>query len=168
MNKVIKYGRLPRKNQEKALQKQKEELMQFAKERDYEIAETGILTRKTEETEKLHGMFIDEGTYKKEIIDNKNSFITMLDEAKYGEFNQILIEDTSIFVKCGVFNIDNRILGFNPMELIEDLRVNKVNVHFMKENLDTIDNSNNMILSILFHTAEFEIIEGIKRHKRNQ
>lgn len=113
-------------------------------------------------------MLKDEGTYKKEIIDNKNSFITMLDEAKYGEFNQILIEDTSIFVKCGVFNIDNRILGFNPMELIEDLRVNKVNVHFMKENLDTIDNSNNMILSILFHTAEFEIVERIKRHKRNQ
>jgi len=80
MNKVIKYGRLPRKNQEKALQKQKEELMQFAKERDYEIAETGILTRKTEETEKLHGMFIDEGTYKKEIIDGKSTKKWVIDE----------------------------------------------------------------------------------------
>lgn len=166
MNKVVKYGRVSSKNQDKVLKEQQKELMQYAEERDYEVAEVGMLSLKTEETKKLKGIFIDEKTDKRAIIDNNNSFLTMLDEARQGKFSQILMEDTSMFVKCGLFNIDKKIFGLNSMEVIKDLREHKVNIHFRKEGLDTININNDFILTFAFSMAEKDIIDRSERAKK--
>lgn len=166
MNKVVKYGRVSSKDKDKVLKEQQKELMQYAEERGYEVAEVGILSLKTEETKKLKGIFVDEVTNKRAIIDNNNSFITMLDEARQGKFSQILMEDTSIFVKSCLFHIDKRIIGFNSMEVIKDLREHKVNIHFKKEGLDTINIDNDFILTFAFSIAEKEIIDRSERAKK--
>lgn len=147
MDKVVKYVRVPVKNQNKVLEEQQKELMQYAEEKGLEVAEIGMLCKKTGKTEQIQGIFVDEDTTITEIRRNNTAFKKMLEETMQGKVNQIIIKDTETLVK----------VVENGMKIIKDLREHGVNVHFMKEGLDTIDTYNDMLLAFLFSLAEKEI-----------
>lgn len=149
MDKVVKYVRVPVKNQKKILEEQQKELMQYAEEKGFEVAEVGMLCKKTGETEQIRGIFTDEGTNTREVRTNNTAFKKMLEEAMQGKFNQIIIKDTETFVK----------VVEDGMKIIKNLRQHSVNVHFMKEGLDTIDIYNDLLLTFSLCLAEREIIE---------
>lgn len=156
MDKVVKYVRVPVKNQKEILEEQQKELMQYAEEKGFKVAEAGTLCKKTGQTEQLNGLYADEGTTTREVRSNNKVFKQMLEEAMQGKFNQIIIKDTETFAK----------VVEDGMKIIKDLRQHGVNVHFIKEGLNTIDTYNDMLLAVLFCIAEREFIEKSKDKKR--
>ncbi len=164
MNKVVKYIRISSKNQDLELKEQQEKLKQYTKERGYEVAEVGAVYKQAEEIGTLKGIFADEGNYTRDILEHQKAFIKMLDKAKQGKFNEILMENTNVLVKLVT---DGILRGTgNAMEIIQILRKQDVNVHFIRENIDTIEPSNDFVLTIMFYMSEIEIIERKKRAKR--
>lgn len=149
MDKVVKYVRVPVKNQKEILEEQQKELMQYAEEKGFEVAEVGMLCKKTGETQQIQGMFADEGTTLREVRRNNKVFKQMLEEAMQGKVNQIIIKDIETFAK----------VVKDGMKIIRELRQHSVNVHFMKEGLDTIDIYNDLLLTFSLCLAEREIIE---------
>jgi len=75
-----------------------------------------------------------------------------------GEFNQILIINTTNFVR----SVDD------PMKVIRLLRDKEINIHFELENLDTIEVNNDFLLSFIFWVREREIKIKRKKQKDNK
>ena len=139
MNKVVKYVRIPVKNQKKILEEQQKELMQYAEQKGFEVAEVGMLCKKTGETEQMQGIFADGGITHKIDMNYKEAFHTMLDKAMEGMFNQIIMKDITEFIKAITIDLETAFVVIKPMEVIKELRECGVNIYFEKENINSIE-----------------------------
>lgn len=157
MDKVVKYVRVPVKNQKKILEEQQRELMQYAEQKGFEVAEVGMLCKKTEVVEQIQGIFADEGTNTRDIASNRKAFNEMILEALESNFNQIVIKDIETF--------NNSIC--NQTEIVRILRNHGINIHFCKGEIDTINLSNDETLEELFRRVEEKEING-KKIEQNQ
>ena len=170
MNKVVKYVRVPVKNQKKILEEQQRELMQYAEEKGFEVAELGMLCKSRREIEQLNGLYVDEGIIPKIYMNYKDAFFIMLDEAKQGMFNQILIKDINDFMKALTFNIGEGFGMVDPIEEIKELREYGVNIYFEKENINSIDEKTMTEELIKVSKSKFinKTIKIWKKLKQNQ
>lgn len=161
MDKVVKYVRVPVKNQKKILEEQQKELMQYAEERGFEVAEVGILCKKTGETEELKGIYADEGTNTRDFMNVKEAFLRMTEQAEQGLFNQIFMKDITEFVKANVLDLEVGFVILKPIKVIEELREYGVNIYFEKENINSI--GKDTLLKDLIKVAEHKFINEIQR-----
>lgn len=160
MNLAVAYCRVSTKNQQESIKDQQEQWQDILEKENFTFANIGIFYKKNGNKEFKRGLYVDEGISAKEYKKNREAFKQMIEDAKNGNFNQIFVEDTTRFAR----NVED------GMNIVKDLRQPKykVNIHFMKENIDSADVNNDLILGVLFSVAEKEITTDSKRFKWRQ
>lgn len=154
----VAYCRVSTKNQEAALIDHQEQWKEIFAREGITFANSGVFYKKNGYKEYKKGLYVDEGISAKEYKKHRKAFQQMIADAISGKFKLIWVEDTTRFAR----SIED------GMKVIKDLREHGVNVHFRKENLDSIDPNNDMFLSFFFTIAENEIRIDSNRLKWKQ
>ncbi len=143
----ISYSRVSTvlKQQLKALVEHQEQWQEIIEREGDVLAECGVFYKKNGEKQYKKGMYVDEGISGKDYI-HREAFKQMVKDGLDRKFTKIYVEDTSRFARCTEDGI----------KIIKDLRMKGVNVYFRKENLNSINPENDLLLTVLFASAERE------------
>lgn len=158
MGVAVAYCRVSTQKQEDSIKDQQEQWADILKKQGDIFANCGAFYKKNGNKEFRYGLYVDEGISAKEYKKHREAFKQMIEDAILGKFKLIYVEDVTRFAR----NVED------GMKIIKDLRERQVNVHFRKENLDTLDVKNDMVLGVLFSVAEQEIKTDSARFKWKQ
>lgn len=133
------------KQQLKALEEHQEQWQEIIEREGDVLADSGVFYKKNGTKQYKKGMYVDEGISGKDYV-HREAFKQMIKDGLDRKFTKIYVEDTSRFARCTEDGI----------KIIKDLRMKGVNVYFRKENLNSINPENDLLLTVLFASAERE------------
>lgn len=143
----VSYSRVSTlmEQQQRSLKAQQEQWEEIIDKEGDTIANCGIFYKKNGKKQPKNGMYVDEGISGKD-YKHRLAFLQMIEDGIQNKFKKIYVEDTSRFARCTE----------DGMKIVKDLREKGVNVYFRKENINSIDPNNDMLLTVLFASAEKE------------
>jgi len=147
MKRCVAYCRVSteKEDQKNSLQNQMSYFQDKFEKMELTVADCGLLYRKNGTSDKIKGIFADEGisgtSYKK-----REAFNTMLKMARLNKFDLIYVKDTSRFAR----NVENFVT------VINSLKQSKVEVYFEDIGTSSFDLGNEMTLQIMAIMAQKE------------
>ena len=143
----VSYSRVSTllEQQQRSLIEQQEQWGEIIEKEGDTLAYCGVFYKKNGTKKPKKGMYVDEGISGKDYT-HRLAFLQMVQDGMNKKFQKIYVEDCSRFARCTE----------DGMKIIKDLREKNVNVYFRKEAINSIDPNNDLVLTVLFASAEKE------------